>query len=60
MTELAVRNIYDDDPPSLAGMIDQLSSMGFELAGLYPVLHDVDRLRVIEFDGVFVRADGGA
>lgn len=52
--EVSVRNIYDDTP-GMSAQFDELSSLGYELVGLFPLLRDRDRLRVIEFDGVFVR-----
>ncbi len=53
--ELPVTNIYAD-APELVGITQYLSADGFELAGLFPLVRNrADRLRVVEFDGVFVR-----
>jgi FkbM family methyltransferase len=51
--ELSVLPIYADAPAYL-DVIDELRSLGFELSGMFPVTLDPD-LRVIEFDGIFVR-----
>lgn len=55
VTELSVRNIYEGSP-RLTEMIEHLVLAGFEIVGLFPVSRDSDRLRVIEFDGVFLRS----
>jgi FkbM family methyltransferase len=54
VVELSVRPIYEG-APDLIEMLGLLHERGFELCGLYPISRDVDRLRVIEFDGVFTR-----
>lgn len=51
--ELSVRPIYREQP-SLPLAITRLAELGFELLGVFPVVHD--GLRVIEFDGLFCRA----
>ena len=51
--ELSVLPIYADAPP-YQEVIGELHSLGFDLSGMFPVTLDSD-LRVIEFDGVFVR-----
>jgi FkbM family methyltransferase len=53
--ELPVRNIYADSP-SLTDLVSYLVELGFELVGMFPLSRDRDRLRVIEFDGVFLRS----
>ena len=53
--ELPVRNIYADSP-SLTDLVGYLAGVGFELVGMFPLSRDRDRLRVIEFDGVFLRS----
>lgn len=52
--ELSVKPIYDRGP-LWTEAIDLLRRQGFEPTGLFPVSRDRDHLRVIEFDGVFVR-----
>jgi FkbM family methyltransferase len=51
--ELSVLPVYAN-VPCYQEVIDELRGMGFDLSGLFPVTLDRD-LRVIEFDGVFVR-----
>src|SRR5215218_10092126 len=51
--ELSVLPIYEN-VPCYQDVIDELTAIGFALSGLFPVTLDRD-LRVIEFDGVFVR-----
>jgi len=51
--ELSVLPIYAD-APSYQFVIDELHGLGFDLSGMFPVTLDAD-LRVIEFDGIFVR-----
>ncbi len=51
--ELPVRNIYAH-APSFIDIVHHLSLAGFELLGMHPVARDDDRLRVIEFDGLFI------
>jgi FkbM family methyltransferase len=55
LIELPVRTIYDG-APNLLTMVSELRSLGYEIAGLFPLSLDRDRLRVIEFDGVFLQA----
>ena len=54
-SEIAVRDIYEDQQTGHADMIDHLAELGFDLSGLFPVNLD-DQMRVIEFDCVAVRA----
>lgn len=54
VTELSVRPIYEG-APALPEVLTELADRGFEPIGLVPVSRDSDGLRVIEFDGVFVR-----
>jgi FkbM family methyltransferase len=51
--ELSVLPIYAD-APTYQCVIDELRGLGFDLSGMFPVTLDAD-LRVIEFDGIFVR-----
>ena len=51
--ELSVLPIYAD-APTYQCVIDELHGLGFDLSGMFPVTLDAD-LRVIEFDGIFVR-----
>jgi FkbM family methyltransferase len=51
--ELSVLPIYAD-APAYQEVISELNALGFDLSGMFPVTLDSD-LRVIEFDGVFVR-----
>jgi FkbM family methyltransferase len=51
--ELSVLPIYAN-VPRYQDVIDELYALGFALSGMFPVTLDRD-LRVIEFDGVFVR-----
>jgi FkbM family methyltransferase len=50
-TELAARATYDG-MPMLPEALSQLSGLGFELTGIFPVAREMDHLRVIEFDCV--------
>lgn len=51
--ELSVLPIYAE-APAYIDVIEQLHALGFDLSGMFPVTLDPD-LRVIEFDGIFVR-----
>jgi FkbM family methyltransferase len=51
--ELSVLPIYADTP-SYQDVIAELHTLGLDLSGMFPVTLD-QQLRVIEFDGVFVR-----
>lgn len=51
--ELSVLPIYADTP-SYQDVIAELHALGLDLSGMFPVTLDA-QLRVIEFDGVFVR-----
>ena len=52
--EMSVIPIYEGQP-SYQEAIDELESLGFVLSQMFPVVRD-DRMRLIEFDAVFVRA----
>lgn len=53
--EVPVVNTYVD-APTLIPIVQRLDDLGFELAGLFPlVMNRSDRVRVLEFDGVFIR-----
>ena len=54
--ELSVLPVYDDTPLYFE-VIGELQRLGFDLSGMFPVTLD-PHLRVIEFDGVFVRRPG--
>jgi FkbM family methyltransferase len=56
LVEVPIRPIYDD-APDVIDILRQMADWGYELLGLFPVTRDPDYFRVIEFDGVFVRAD---
>jgi len=51
--ELSVLPIYAD-APTYQDVISELHALGFDISGMFPVLLD-PHLRLIEFDGVFVR-----
>jgi FkbM family methyltransferase len=51
--ELPVLAIYEG-LPTLGSAIDEVTAYGFDLVGLFPIARD-DDLRVLEFDGLFVR-----
>jgi FkbM family methyltransferase len=51
--ELSVLPVYANAPHYL-DVINELQSLGFDLSGMFPVTLD-PHLRVIEFDGIFVR-----
>ena len=51
--ELSVLPIYEN-APHYHDVIDELGRLGFDMSGMFPVTLD-PALRVIEFDGVFVR-----
>jgi FkbM family methyltransferase len=55
--ELSAQPIYEGMPP-MAAVLDRIEDLGFAPAGLYPITRD-ESLRVIEFDGMFVRRAGG-
>ncbi len=55
--ELPVRNIYEGAPTMLE-MLTRMDDLGFELLSLAPVSRDPAYFRVLEFDGIFVRAPG--
>lgn len=56
--ELAVREVYVGAPTYLEG-ITELTSLGFELTGLFPVQRD-STLRVVNMDCVMIRASHAA
>lgn len=51
-TEVAVQRLYQS-MPDLFEAIQTLNSRGFDISGLFPVVHDA-RMRVVEFDCVMV------
>jgi len=53
-TELPVKSLYEG-MPNFPEAITQLSAMGFELTGIFPVARDMDHLRIIELDCVLCR-----
>ena len=55
IVELPIRPVYEG-APVIDELIRRLDSDGFELLGLFPLSHDSDGLRVVEFDGVFLRS----
>jgi FkbM family methyltransferase len=55
-TEVSMKPIYEGQPV-MAETLGRLRELGFEVAGLFPVAKEADRLRVIEFDCVLVRGD---
>ena len=57
-TEVSEKTIYEGTL-GLSDTLNRLTGMHFEVTGLYPVSRDT-RLRVIEFDCVAVRSEGGA
>lgn len=54
-TEMSLIPIYED-APSYHVAIEELESLGFEIAGFYPLSYDPHG-RLIEFDCLMVRAD---
>ena len=55
-SELAVKHCYE----GMVGFTDALkeyAALGFEVTGIFPVAHDEDQLRVVEFDCVMVRGE---
>jgi FkbM family methyltransferase len=56
--ELSVLPLYAD-APSYQEVIAELHELGFDLSGMFPVTLD-PHLRVIEFDGIFVRHPAAA
>ena len=52
--EIGVISIYEDTP-DISEVLRTLQSYGFDIVGLFPIARDRDGLRVLEFDGVFVR-----
>ena len=55
-SELSVKPLYEGMTGYICAM-SSLNRMGFELTGVFPVLRD-ERLRIVEFDSVMVRAGG--
>lgn len=53
-TEASIRPIYEGMPNYLK-ILDHLSQTGFDVSGIFPVLHD-DAMRLIEFDCVLVNS----
>jgi FkbM family methyltransferase len=56
--ELSVLPLYAD-APTYEDVIAELHALGFDLSGMFPVMLD-PHLRVIEFDGIFVRRPAAA
>lgn len=56
LVELSVQAIYEDQP-YMTRVIDKLKDEEFIPVAFGPVTANFDRLRVVEFDGVFVRLD---
>jgi hypothetical protein len=54
LVELSVQAIYEGQP-YLTRVIDKLKDEDFIPVAFGPVTANFDRLRVVEFDGVFVR-----
>jgi FkbM family methyltransferase len=54
LVELSVQHIYDQQP-SMTRVIDVLAAEGFTAVAFQPVTRSADDLRVIEFDGLFMR-----
>ena len=54
-TELAARPTYAG-MPTLPEALAELTQLGFELTGMFPVARELDHLRVIELDCVMCRA----
>src|SRR5262249_28975434 len=53
-SELAVKQCYEG-MVEFTEALEQYAALGFEVTGMYPVAHDWDQLRVVEFDCVLVR-----
>ena len=53
--ELALAHLYEGDSPWKA-VVDRLAEIGFELAGVEPGFADPESGRMLQFDGVFLRA----
>jgi FkbM family methyltransferase len=56
-TELSLQALYEGMTPFIE-MLDQLTSLGFEVSAFFPVVRDA-ALRLIEVDCVMVRPPGG-
>jgi FkbM family methyltransferase len=54
LVELSVQAIYEGQP-RMARMIDVLQEEGFTPVAFQPVSRSLDNLRVVEFDGLFMR-----
>lgn len=54
LTELSFKQIYEGMPNHI-DMLVEIQSLGFELAGLYPVSRERRSLALIEADGIFVK-----
>jgi FkbM family methyltransferase len=57
--ELSVKSVYRDQP-TFPEAWARILDLGFEVTGLFPVSSDLDRLRLVELDGVFLRSRGVA
>ncbi|HVK89680.1 MAG TPA: FkbM family methyltransferase [Kofleriaceae bacterium] len=56
-SELAVKQCYEGMPRYVRAL-EHCEALGFELAGMFPVAHTSDGLRLIEVDCVFVASTG--
>jgi len=53
-TEVSCKAIYQDTPP-VHETLKHLADSGFTIAGIFPISHDKNTLRMIEFDCVLIR-----
>ena len=56
LTELSVIPLYEAQP-SMSVVLERMAEWGFLPIGMFPVSRTADGLGVIEFDGLFTRAD---
>ena len=56
LTELSVIPLYEAQP-SMSVVLERMAGWGFLPIGMFPVSRTADGLGVVEFDGLFTRAD---
>ena len=59
LVELSAQPIYEDQP-RMTKVIEVLQDEGFAAVSFQPVSRSADRLRAIEFDGLFMRPTGAS
>jgi hypothetical protein len=53
-SEIAAHHFYEGMVP-FGDVISAYQELGFEITGIFPLSRELDNLRVIEFDFVFMR-----